>query len=172
MIYYDFAADSLSNGIRDTSKTDLNCPLNVGWIGPSIVPLGNYNPAWTYYEIDSSTFSIMNAEVYYGNISTPDKDWTVVPFSKLYDVRQSYDPSGKYSKSQPLDASFWDENLAKKIENDADLASMYTKFEFRADPGKNACNDANCRQYKKCAIQAGSGEVGNDCRQKFPNGFA
>ena len=173
MIYYDFAPESLSNGVRDTSKTDLKSPLTMGWIGPSIVPGDVYNPAWAYYEVDSSTYSIMEAETYYADISNPGKDWTVTPFKQLYDVRKSYDPSGKHPKNQPLDASFWDENLAQKIENDEDLASMYTKFEQRAeDPGKYACKDAACRQLKKCAIQAGSGEVGLVCKNKDPKDSA
>ena len=160
MIYYDFAPDSLTNGQRNTAKVDSKSPLTVGWIGASVTSSGGpqpVNPAWSYYEVDN-TYSILNAETYYADLSRVSKDWTVTPFNQLYDARKAYDPTGKSPKDKPLDASFWDDFLAQNIDTDVKLSAMYNKYEVRNAQTLVNCTSETCMQYKKCNIQAGTSE--------------
>ena len=132
-IYYDFSEDSLDNGLRDTSKVDLSKPLNMAWIGPSLTPQASpdgVNPAWSYYEVSRSTYSIMNAQTYFSDISKPSANWTVAPFKLEYDTRQAYDPKKTWPTDKPLDAKFWDKYLAQVIESDATVSTAYNQYAF------------------------------------------
>ena len=89
----DFAADSLDNRLRDTSKVDLTKSLNIDWVGPSLTPQGspsNVNPAWSYYEVDRRVYSITNNRTYYSDISQVNRNWTMASFELEYDVRKAY----------------------------------------------------------------------------------
>ena len=138
----------------------------MGWIGPSIVP--NEYPAWSYYEVDRDTYSIVNAKTYWSNHTEGlYHDWEVEPFELEYDARQSFDPKNT-SKDAPLDASFWHEHLASVIESDADIAEKYMRYQKRGASTVKACN-STCVKMQKCFIQAATAEIGYGCHEIDPN---
>lgn len=145
----------------------------MAWIGPSLTSQASpvaVNPAWSYYEVDPSTYSIVNARTYFSDLSGASEKWTVAPFKLEYDTRKAYDPKGSWPADQPLDSVFWDKYLAQKVETDKDVAEMYNKYEVRGSPREAPCTSAACLKYKKCCIQAGTADAGNACKSDDPNG--
>ena len=171
-VYYDFAEDSLDNGLRDTSKVDLSKPLNMAWIGPSLTPQGpgGMNPGWSYYEVDQKTFAIMNARTYFSDISKASSNWTVAPFKLEYDTRKEYDHKNTWPTDQPLDSGFWDRYLVQVIESNSTIAAAYNQYESRDSPTAAPCKTLSCIKYKKCSIQAGTAEAAILCQRNDPDG--
>lgn len=116
MIYYDYANSSLSSGMRNTTDVDYSSPLNVGYIGPSITPLTGNNAGWRVYQIDAETFSVVNYQTYYANVSESNT-WTTPEWRFEYDARQIYDPESKWNQSDPLNGTFWNGVTANMLNN-------------------------------------------------------
>ncbi len=138
----------------------------MGWIGPSLTlsaSPNNENPAWSYYEVDKNTYSIMNARTYFCDISKVNSQWTVAPFQLEYDVRQEYDPTKSWPANQPLDGHFWDHYLAQVIDTNHTIATIYNKYAVRDSPGVKSCSTSSCLKYEKCRIQAGTKETASKC---------
>ena len=168
-IYYDFLPSSLSaDGYRDTSKVDLDRPLKVGWLAPSITSL-NYNPAWVRYNVNLGTYSVVDATTYYADISKASWEWESMDgrWVELYDARKAYDPQAKWPKGAALNATFWHERLAEKMVTESDVATKYKDFAVRyTQSGMDVyakCTSVVCLQAMKCQIQAGSGQAYEAC---------
>jgi len=135
MVYYDYAASSYNatTGLRNTTDIDYTSPLNVGWICPSITPLSGNNAGWRMYEVDAVTFSVVNAQTYYANVSESNT-WTTPEWRFEYDSRAVYDPASQWGKNNPLNATFW-HGVTNNMLNNASLVSYYnfleTKVRFR-----------------------------------------
>lgn len=67
LICYDTKATN--SAIKNTTNINYNAPLNVDWVGPSIVPRTNYNVVYSVYQVDSKTLSVVNSQTYFANIS-------------------------------------------------------------------------------------------------------
>ena len=67
LINYDNKATNST--IKNTTNINYNAPLNVDWVGPSIVPRTNYNVVYSVYQVDSKTLSVVNSQTYFANIS-------------------------------------------------------------------------------------------------------
>lgn len=108
MIYYDYAASSLNStsGLRNTTDVDFSSPLMVGYIGPSITPFSGNNAGWRVYQVDAKTFSVVDYQTYYANISESNT-WTVPEWRFEYDARATYDPASEWGPNNPLNATFW-----------------------------------------------------------------
>ena len=145
----------------------------MAWIGPSLTPQASphgVNPAWSYYEVDQKTYSIMDAQTFYSDISKPNSSWTVAPFKLEYDTREAYDSKKTWPADQPLDAEFWDRYLAQAIETDRSVAATYNQYETRITPVTEPCTTTACLKFKKCNIQAGTAEAAALCKQNDSNG--
>lgn len=81
--------------------------MNVGFIGPSVVPLTNHNAGWAVYQVDSETCSVVNGQTYFANILN-SLGWDTPVWEFEYDTRETYDQLGKWPKDAPLNATFWD----------------------------------------------------------------
>lgn len=164
-LYFDFASSNSSsrNGSVMRNYTDLNynAPLNVAWIGPSIVPLTNYNAGWSVYQVDSETFEVVNGQVYFANISnslswSPEPDWEFE-----YDVRSTYDPTCQWPASAPLNATFWDGVTQKMMSNDT-LISEYLYLAYKKSIHTPECV-GSCLNSSICAIRSSNAAVYETC---------
>ena len=132
MIYYDYNPSSLSSsGLRNTTDVDYTSPLNVGFVGPSVTPRTGYNAGWRMYQVDSSTFSVVDFQTYYADVSQASM-WTTPEWNFEYDARTVYDPLNMWGKSDPLNATFWNEVTTNMLTN-ISLVEMYNSFETKVD---------------------------------------
>ena len=132
MIYYDFNPSSLSSsGLRNTTDIDYASPLNVAFVGPSVTPLTGYNAGWRMYQVDAKTFSVVNFQTYYANVSESNL-WTTPEWRFEYDARAIYDPANNWGKNYPLNGTFWNEVTAGMLTN-VSLLETYNLFETKVN---------------------------------------
>jgi sphingomyelin phosphodiesterase len=132
MIYYDYNPSSLSStGLRNTTDIDYASPLNVGFVGPSVTPLTGYNAGWRVYQVDSSTFSVVDFQTYYANVSESN-EWTIPEWRFEYDARATYDPDGSWGENDPLNATFWNDVTINMLTN-ISLVETYNLFETKVE---------------------------------------
>jgi sphingomyelin phosphodiesterase len=130
MIYYDYAATSLSSsGLRNTTDVDYDSPLNVGFIGPSVTPFSGNNAGWRMYQVDAKTFSVVNAQTYYADVSE-SLTWTIPEWRFEYDARAVYDPNSTWGSSQPLNATFW-HGVTNNMLANVSLVEVYNLLETK-----------------------------------------
>ena len=165
-LYYDFAQQN-SSAVSDDGTlrnyTDLNydAPLNVAFIGPSIVPLTDYNAGWSVYQVDAETFSVVNGQVYFANISntlgwSPEPEWEFE-----YDLRATYDPAGQWPSTEPLNATFWNGVTEKMMTNDS-LIQEYLFLATKKSVLTPSCRGI-CIEESICQIRSSSGAVYETC---------
>ena len=132
MIYYDYNPSSLSSsGLRNTTDIDYTSPLNVGFVGPSVTPLTGYNAGWRMYQVDAKTFSVVDFQTYYANVSQSHM-WTTPEWKFEYDARAIYDPASMWGKDDPLNGTFWNEVTANMLTN-ISLVETYNLFETKVN---------------------------------------
>lgn len=130
MVYYDYAASSLSAlGLRNTTDVDYNSPLNVGFIGPSVTPLSGNNAGWRMYQVDAKTFSVMNFQTYFANVSESSL-WTTPEWRFEYDARAVYDTNSSWGSTQPLNATFW-HGVTNEMLANVSLVETYNLLETK-----------------------------------------
>jgi sphingomyelin phosphodiesterase len=133
---------------------DYHAPLNIAWVGPSIAPRTNYNAGWSIYQVDSKTFSVVNSQTYFANISN-SLAWTEPKWELEYDTRATYDPWNKWPAIAPLNATFWDQ-VTTKMMNDSPLLDHYSFLETKSSNQVPVCTDNECRMKAICLIRSGS----------------
>lgn len=158
-IYYDFLPQNSTT--LDTTLIDFNTPLNTAFIGPSIVPLTNLNAGWAVYQVDSETFSVVNGQTYFANISN-SLEWDTPVWDFEYDTREVYDPLGKWPKDAPLNATFWDE-VTKQMETNLTLVQKYLFLLTKSSALTPACVDESCIKTTVCNIRSGDGAASSLC---------
>ena len=135
MIYYDYNPSSLSSsGLRNTTDIDYNSPLNVGFVGPSVTPRLGYNAGWRMYQVDTRTFSVVDFQTYYANVSQSNM-WMTPEWNFEYDARATYDPLNMWGVDDPLNATFWNQVTANMLTN-ISLVETYNLFETKVDLNK------------------------------------
>jgi len=164
MIYYDFAASSRKNGstLRNTTDINLNSPLMMGYIGPSITPLTNYNAGWQLYHVDAETFEVVNVQTFFANISNsakfdPEPEWELE-----YDTREVYDPQGHWPEDAPLNATFW-HSVTEGMLRNVSLAGVYTKLQTKSSAVGTVCDNQECAQSTVCSMRSGSYGLATAC---------
>jgi sphingomyelin phosphodiesterase len=105
LINYDNKATNST--IKNTTNIDYNAPLNIAWVGPPIAPRTNYNARYSVYQVDSKTFSVVNSQTYFANISN-SLAWTELKWELECDTRITYDPWNKWPAIALMNATFWD----------------------------------------------------------------
>jgi Acid sphingomyelin phosphodiesterase C-terminal region len=133
---------------------DFNAPLNVAWVGPSIAPRTNYNAGWSVYQVDAKTFSVVNSQTYFANISN-SLTWTEPKWELEYDARATYDPQNNWPATAPLNATFWDQ-VTTRMKNDSALLDHYLFLETKSNNQVSVCTNDACRVKAICMIRSGS----------------
>ncbi|KAK4554054.1 hypothetical protein LTR86_008895 [Recurvomyces mirabilis] len=164
-LYYDFASNSTtansSRVVRNYTSLDYNSPLAVAYIGPSIVPLTNYNAGWSMYEVDAETFSVVNGQVHFANISN-SLTWSPAPVWEFeYDIRQTYDPNCTWPTTAPLNETFWNQ-VTKNMLNDSALIEQYLFLATKSSVKTAACLGV-CLQKSICGIRSSNRAVYELC---------
>lgn len=129
-----------------------NVPINMAWISQAITPLGPANPSWRYYEVQDELFNILNSFNYYSQLNATWTDGGAEPsWQYEYNARDTYDPYHEWPGNAPLNATFWDEFVVKRLRNvlDVDFNQKYTNLMFRENPYVTDCRDGS-KITKKC----------------------
>jgi hypothetical protein len=166
MIYYDYLPNSTipnnsSSVIRDTTQVDYTSPLNVGYIGPSITPLTGNNAGWVLLEVDAVTFSVLNSQTYFANMSNANT-WVTPVWEFEYDTRAIYDPSNAWPKNEPLDGKFWN-GVTEEMLSNVSLVEVYNFLETKSSAVTKSCNTKACAAQKVCYLRSGSATLGYAC---------
>ncbi|OCB86070.1 hypothetical protein A7U60_g6968 [Sanghuangporus baumii] len=114
-----------SNG---TVKTAENA-LVVSWNGPSITPASNLNSGFRVYEVDSSTFEVLDAHTWKSDVSVfPDLDHQITfgpTFTYEYSTRDTYGTNiTGWGPNDPLNATWW-HRVTEVMENNTDLVRIF-----------------------------------------------
>ncbi|KAJ7622053.1 sphingomyelin phosphodiesterase [Roridomyces roridus] len=123
--------------------------VGLGWIAPALTPTSG-NPAFKVYDVDPDTFEIMDAKVYFTNISDPE--FQIAPTWELYySARDTYGPLVGLPPSAPLSPAFW-HNLTEVFAVNDTAFQLFNTFITRgADVG--ACSGA-CVNSTICDMRA------------------
>lgn len=165
-IFYDYLPNSTietADGsiLRNTTLIDFSKPLTVGLVGPSVTPLTDLNSGWVLYQIDTETFSVINSQTFFANISNSG-EWTTPIWEFEYDTRTIYDPDNEWPKTAPLNATFWDA-VAEKIGSNVTLLAEYNTFMVKSSVITEGCSDVACQVATVCNIRSGSATLGLAC---------
>ncbi|KAF7874876.1 hypothetical protein EAF04_002050 [Stromatinia cepivora] len=169
MIYYDFLPNSIISSnttsiMRNTTLVDYKNPLQVGYVGPSITPLTGNNAGWVNLQVDASTFSVVNAQTYFANMSNANL-WTTPIWEFEYDKRQTYDPNATWPSSAPLDGAFWHGVTENMLANNT-LVEVYNFLETKSSAVTKSCSTTACAKQKVCYLRSGSATLGYACPYK------
>lgn len=166
MIYYDYLPNSTissntSSIIRNTALVDYNNPLQVAYIGPSITPLTGNNAGWVHLQVDASTFSVVNSQTYFANMSNANS-WITPIWEFEYDTRQVYDPNADWPANAPLDGAFWHGVTENMLANNT-LVEVYNFLETKSSAMTESCSTEACAKQKVCYLRSGSATLGYAC---------
>ncbi|KAJ7111829.1 sphingomyelin phosphodiesterase [Mycena epipterygia] len=135
--------------------------VSVGLIGPALTPTSG-NPAFKVYEIDPDTFEVMDASVFFTNISAPN--FQITPkWGLYYSARETYGPLVGLSPKEPLSPAFW-HNLTEVFAVNDTAFQMFNTFISRGG-AMTAC-DADCANTTICDMRAFRSE--NNCDTPTP----
>ncbi|KAF8495085.1 sphingomyelin phosphodiesterase [Gautieria morchelliformis] len=151
-----FYANNATNISAETAGT-------VSWVGPSITPLTNLNSGFRVYEVDSSTFDILDAHTWFSNVSTyPPLDSQIAngpTYSFEYSTRDTYGPSVPgWGANDPLNATWWHHVTEAMLANTS-LVSTFTTFQGKSSVLSPPCVSTNCTQAKVCYMRSGSASI-------------
>lgn len=134
-------------GSGNDTKTIQNV-LNMAYIAPSITPWNDVNPAWRYYEVDKTTFSIMDMHTFYTPLNETFVNNGAEPnWEYEYSARQIYNVS--WPTTSPLNGSYW-HNVADKMRTSVGIRQLFRNLYSRFSPlvtdclHSNACDDDYC----------------------------
>lgn len=168
MIYYDYLSNATifsntTTTLRNTTQIDYSKPLSVGVIGPSITPLTGNNAGWVLMQVDSKTFSVVNSQTYFANMSNANI-WTTPVWEFEYDTRAVYDPNNTWPSTAPINATFWHKISEEMLQNQT-LVEQYNLLETKSSAvGKN-CTTKACAEQKVCYMRSASGPLVQACSQ-------
>ncbi|KAJ7082370.1 sphingomyelin phosphodiesterase [Mycena belliarum] len=138
--------------------------VSVALIGPALTPTSG-NPAFKVYEIDPDTFEVMDASVFFTNISDPT--FQISPtWGLFYSARKTYGPLVGLPAKEPLSPAFW-HNLTEVFERNNTAFQMFNTFLSR-NGAVTACED-DCVNTTICDMRAFRSE--NNCDTPAP-GFS
>lgn len=176
-----FFANNATSKAADKAKA-------VSFMGPSITPGNNVNPALRIMHINSTTYELVDYHQFYTPVPTfPDLPGTThgPVFEYLYSARSAY---GNFSASNanssfkldtvqgrkdaiwpesfPLNATFW-AKLTEEMAVRKDLVQQFTVYQGRNSPKSPKCISDDCVNAKICYMQSGSAILGKQCLQGY-----
>ncbi|KAH9838386.1 sphingomyelin phosphodiesterase [Rhodofomes roseus] len=150
-VYYTNNATVLS---ADTAQT-------VAWIGPSVVPVTNYNVGFRVYEVDSGTFEVLDSYTYYADVNTfPDLDGQTEfgpTFELEYSAREAYGATIQWGANDPLNATWW-HLVTEAMETNSTLVQMFSNYQYKSSIRYPPCTGI-CIPNKICSIRSGSASL-------------
>lgn len=141
------------------TKSEENA-INVAWVAPSITPLLRFNPSWRYYEVDSSSFEIMNSYTYFTHLNDTFEDDSPPEWRIAYSARD-YIPS--WPESEPLNGKFW-HIVSENIRSDPQFAQRFSNNKFRFSPYSPDCTNHQCIYENYCYTTSMSMDQAINCR--------
>jgi len=133
--------------------------LAVSWIGPSITPLTNLNSGFRVYEVDSSTFDIVDAHTWRSDVNSfpaLDSQIKVGPtYSFEYDTRKTYGANVTgWGPNDPLNATWW-HHVTESMEANNSLVTTFNTLQGKSSVLSPPCT-GDCIAAKICYIRSGS----------------
>ncbi|KAK7063751.1 SER THR protein phosphatase family protein [Favolaschia claudopus] len=156
---------------NNASDISAQSALTTSWMGPSIVPGSRLNSGFRMYEVDSSTFEILDAYTWRSDVSSfPALDQQVEfgpTFEFEYSTRDTYGPSvAGWGASDPLNATWW-HRVTEAMETNSSLVSTFNTLQGKTSVLTKPCTD-DCVKAKICYIRSGSAAVAKqNCIQGF-----
>lgn len=151
--------------------------LNVAFLDESVTPYKDHNPGWRYYEIDSSTYSVLDIHHYYSRLNetfgvglngTGD---SLPVWEYGYSARTVYDPESFWPQKAPLNATFWHHVIHDKIMKSQAYRDMYESFAHRQAPnGGSGCRSPKCLHELYCYMTTFSVPQAAECLARNPVG--
>ncbi|KAL5520508.1 hypothetical protein ACEPAG_9732 [Sanghuangporus baumii] len=156
-----------NNGTVQTAEN----ALVVSWNGPSITPTSNLNSGFRVYEVDSSTFEVLDAHTWKSDVSAfPDLDHQITfgpTFTYEYSTRDTYGTNiTGWGPNDPLNATWW-HRVTEVMENNTDLVRTFHTLQGKSSVRTAPCSD-ECVAAKICYLRSGSSSI---ARQNCPAGF-
>ncbi|KAI0660496.1 sphingomyelin phosphodiesterase [Cubamyces menziesii] len=149
MIYY------ANNGTTMNAQT----AQAAGWIGPSLTPLTNLNSGFRVYEVDSSTFEILDAHTWKSDVNSfPSLDGQHAfgpTYEYEYSTRETYGGSiAGWGPNDPLNATWW-HLVTEAMEKDPSLVTTFNTYQGKSSVRSPPCT-GDCIAAKICYIRSGS----------------
>lgn len=154
----------------------------VSFMGPSVTPGNNVNPALRIMDVNSTTYEVMDYHQFYSEVADfadlPDTGHGPV-FQYLYSARDAYGnftasnnqtsfpvDDGIWPSNAPLNATFWSK-LTEEMKVRPELVQQFTVHQGRNSPKSPNCTSAACVDAKICYMQSGSAPLGKLCPQGY-----
>ncbi|KAJ7269242.1 sphingomyelin phosphodiesterase [Mycena haematopus] len=110
------------------------------WMGPSITPGSRLNSGFRMYEVDSSTFDILDA------------------YTWRSDYRGTYGPAVPgWGPNDPLNGTFW-HLVTEAMETDSSIVTTFNTLQGKTSVLTKPCT-GNCIAAKICYIRSGSAAI-------------
>ncbi|KAJ8462862.1 hypothetical protein ONZ45_g17785 [Pleurotus djamor] len=153
--------DQFEIAYSDYSNPSARNAVSMCLIAPALTPTSG-NPAFKLYDVDPDTYEIMDARVFFTNLSDPD--FQVQPRWELYySARQSYGPLVGLKAKEPLSPAFW-HRLTEVFASDDDVFQLFNTRISRG--GAVTGCDSNCKNVTICDMRAFRAE--NNCDNPSP----
>ncbi|KAF8177267.1 Metallo-dependent phosphatase-like protein, partial [Mycena galopus ATCC 62051] len=151
-IYYS------NNGTNMSAET----AQAVSWIGPSITPLTNLNSGFRVYEVDPSTFDILDAYTWTSDVSSfPELDSQLEfgpTYSLEYNTRETYGIAVPgWGANNPLNATWW-HLVTEAMETNSTFIAEFNNFLTKKSPFNTPCN-STCATARICYMRSGSSSL-------------
>ncbi|KAF8921884.1 Metallo-dependent phosphatase-like protein [Mucidula mucida] len=159
-----FYANNGTNMSAETAGT-------VAWIGPSIVPITNLNSGFRMYEVDSSTFDIVDAHTWRADVSAfsaLDNQTNVGPiYAYEYNTREAYGGSiVQWGDDDPLNATWW-HLVTEAMDADPSLVATFHHYQGKGSVKTKECSEA-CIAATVCYMRSGSASLAKqNCQAGF-----
>lgn len=129
------------------------------WITPSLTPLTNLNSGFRMYEIDSSTFDILDAYTWMADVAAfPALDGQTQfgpTFELEYSTREAYGANiTGWGPNDPLNGTWW-HLVTEQMDKDPSLVQTFTTFQGKTSVLTQPCT-GECVPAKICYMRSGS----------------
>jgi len=142
----------------------------VSWLGPSVTPLTNLNTGFRVYEVDSSTFEVLDAYTYKTNVnnfSALDPQTQYGPTFELeYSTRETYGANIPWGDNDPLNATWW-QLVTEQMDTNSTLVEIFNTYQGKSSILTAACT-GNCVTARICYMRSGSASIAQqNCQQGY-----
>lgn len=151
-----------NNGTAESKVEDE--VVNVAYIVQAVTPWIENNPAWRYYEIDTTTFQVMDEFNYYTplNETFASEDEPVWEFE--YSPRDSYPV--EWPATSPLNATYW-HRVYESMMNNATSLQLYEGFAHRWSPYTPDCSQDGICNGDICYVSSFTDEEYSACLKTY-----
>ncbi|KAH7904866.1 Metallo-dependent phosphatase-like protein [Hygrophoropsis aurantiaca] len=139
-------------------------------IGPSVTPMTNLNSGFRVYEVDSSTFEILDAHTWQSSVNdypSLDSQLEYGPtYSYEYNTRKTYGGNITWGDHDPLNATWW-HMVTEQMEISSSLVQTFNTYQGKSSILTPPCT-GDCIPAKICYIRSGSASIAQEnCIQGY-----